>query len=129
MTKVKITNNRSAAYGVETVGGRYRFVPAGAERTVDAANVAALEFETGIEVEVIPGLEVVPESLRARVRAKSPKEDTFTGFLDRNVADITADLPKQSPDRLRAILAAEKAGKSRKTLVPAIKTELDSRSK
>lgn len=65
------------------------------------------------------------------VRAASatpPADNTFTGFLDRSVADISADLEKQDTAALNRYLAAERRGKSRKTLVAAIEAELDGRT-
>ncbi len=127
MTKVRVKNNRQAPYGIETVGGRYRFIEPGEERTVDAANLAGLKAAPDIETEVANDMAPPPASLRDKA-AKVGAEEPFAGFLDRSVPAITGDLSGQPIERLNAILAAEKAGKSRKTLVPAIEAEIEARS-
>lgn len=49
--RLKITNNRQGAYGVEQVGGGFVFIEPGATRTVDAVNPRTLYKKDFLDVE------------------------------------------------------------------------------
>lgn len=126
--KLRITNNRKGPYGVETVnGGGYRFIQPGQTRTVDAANPRQVEGEEGLDVETIADVAAPPESLKSKAGAVG-KADAFSGFLDRSIPLIAADLPKQTDEGLTQLRSAEEAGKSRKGVLEAIDAEIEARS-
>ena len=71
---------------------------------------------------VSPGSWIAEEGSADEPAPSSPiaEVDTSDEFLDRAVPAIVADLPALSKERLEAVLAAEKAGKTRSTLIPQI---------
>lgn len=70
MTRLRITNNRRAPYGVETVDGTYDFIPPGKTRTVDAGDAGALYQKDFLVVEAEDSeVTAPPASLKAKARA------------------------------------------------------------
>lgn len=66
MTKVRVTNNSKAPYGVEKVGGGYRFLDPGEERVIDAANIPALQLRTDLVIEIHADVGAPPPTLAAK---------------------------------------------------------------
>lgn len=125
--KTRVTNNRTAPFGVERVTGGYVFIQPGETRTVNAANPRGLERATDIDAEIITDLAAPPDSLKGKASAVG-KTDAFAGFLDRSIPLIADDLPKQTDEGLQQLRKDEEAGKSRKGVLAAIDAELEARS-
>ncbi len=69
-----------------------------------------------------------PADVMERVGTSTPTADeAFTGFLDRSIPAIAAELSGLGDTMLRSYLRAEKAGKSRKGLIAAMEAELEAR--
>lgn len=67
-----------------------------------------------------------PSPAPARKAAAKPNPDT-SGFLDRSVDAVRGDLGRQSLAKLRGYLRDERRGKSRKTLIEALQSEIDAK--
>jgi nucleoid-associated protein YgaU len=127
MADVELTATKDFSYSTRRLKAGDRFtVPANMARVLVGIGKAE-ELRTPGRVAAPPPRVAARAAAATRTPATKTAEEAFSGFLDRPIAAISDDLPDQTDAQLRAYLAAERNGKSRKGLISAINAELDGR--